>query len=242
MDRARVLAGLASGIADGSPGDTLAQRLCRACVDILGAAGGAITLSPSDAHRWTLFASDEVSGRLEDIEEVLGAGPGQEASRTGDPVVVRLCDDALEGMGEYVHQARAVAGEVTLYALPMLPVPHLLGVVTVYLADDADLALDPDECQLLADAVGATLLRDRETFEGDGAGTWAERARVHQATGIVSARLGLAPVDALALLRAHAFTDGTTLGTLATAVVEHRYDVSWDDDGPDLDGRQSEEP
>lgn len=222
VNRARVLARLASGIAEGGHGDPLALRLCRACVEILGARGGAITLAPSGVDRWTVCATDAVAARLESVEEVLGDGPGHEAARTGAAVVLRVADGAALGLGEFVHQARELAGAATLYSLPMLPSPHTIGVVTVYQDDGVGLDLEADERQFLADAIGAALLRDTETIEGADSASWLERARVHQATGMVVAQLGISPADALALLRAHAFADGTTLDTLASAVVEHR--------------------
>jgi hypothetical protein len=232
VDRAGVLARLAASIAGGDRAAPLALRLCRACVDILGAQGGAITLAPADQERWTVCASDDVAARLEDLEEVFQLGPGQDAARTGIATALRLGDDAHDGMGEFVHQARRVAGASTIYAVPMLPVPHMIGVVTVYQADDVALRLDGEDRQFLADAVGAALLRDTETFGGGDSGLWEDRAKVHQATGMVVAQLGISPEDALALLRAHAFADESNLDDLAALVVARRFDFSRSDDSP----------
>lgn len=41
------------------------------------------------------------------------------------------------------------------------------------------------------------------------------RAKIHQATGIVVAQLGVDPDDALAVLRSHAFAGDTTLADIA---------------------------
>ncbi|MBD5784776.1 ANTAR domain-containing protein [Cellulosimicrobium terreum] len=231
MDRAGVQSQLATRLAGTGRREPLALRLCRACVEMLGARGGAITLSQSAPERWTVCATDPVAERLEDLEDVVGEGPGQEVARTRSAAVVRLAADASGGLGEFVHHAREVAGTATLYALPLLPAPYTVGVVTLHQADGVELALPPEERQFLADAVGASLLRDDPELEGS-ASAWRPRATVHQATGMVVAQLGLAPVDALALLRAHAFADATTLTELATSVVERRYDFSAGDDSP----------
>ncbi|WP_435737653.1 ANTAR domain-containing protein [Cellulosimicrobium sp. PMB13] len=232
MDKVQVLARLASSIAGTDRDAPLSLRLCRACVEILGARGGAITLSPADAERWTVSATDGVAARLEDLEEVLGAGPGRQVSESGRAVVLRLADDVTDGLGEYVHEARRIAGPATLYALPMLPVPHMIGVVVVYQDDDVELGLNTDDRQFLADAVGAALLRDADVVEGTDTSSWPDRARVHQATGMVVAQLGLSAEDALVLLRAHAFADGTTLEELASVVLARRFDFSRTDDTP----------
>ncbi|MCB7135839.1 GAF and ANTAR domain-containing protein [Cellulosimicrobium marinum] len=233
MDRAGVLSRLAASMAGAESAEPPALRLCRACVEILGARGGAITLAPDESARWTVCASDELAGTLEDLEDVLGEGPGQEAARTGAGVVLRLSDDADGGLAEFVHQARGVAGPTTLYSWPLLPSPGSVGVLTVHQADDVPLALADDERRILADAVGAALLHDTVTVAG-AASSWRPRATVHQATGMVVAQLGVSPDDALALLRAHAFADSTTLAELATSVVERRYDFSRADDSPPL--------
>ncbi|WP_454042324.1 ANTAR domain-containing protein [Cellulosimicrobium sp. Marseille-Q8652] len=232
MDKVQVLARLASSIAGTDRDAPLALRLCRACVDILGARGGAITLSPADPERWTVSATDVVAARLEDLEDVLGAGPGRQVTASGDAVVIRLAEDVTDGLGEYVHEARRIAGPTTLYALPLLPEPHTIGVVVVYQDDGVELGLDTDDRQFLADAVGAALLRDTDVVEGTKTSSWPHRARVHQATGMVVAQLGIPTADALALLRAHAFADDTTLEDLASVVLARRFDFSHSDDTP----------
>ena len=44
------------------------------------------------------------------------------------------------------------------------------------------------------------------------------------------AQLGVGPEDALALLKAHAYADGTSIAVIAKAVVERRLDFSVEDD------------
>jgi AmiR/NasT family two-component response regulator len=45
---------------------------------------------------------------------------------------------------------------------------------------------------------------------------------VHQASGVVSVQLGITVGAALAVLRAHAFAEGSTLAEVATQVVDRR--------------------
>ena len=49
---------------------------------------------------------------------------------------------------------------------------------------------------------------------------------MHQAVGMTVAQLTIGPADALAILRAHAFAEGTSLDSIATDVVERRLDFT----------------
>lgn len=94
------------------------------------------------------------------------------------------------------------------------------------------LSEDLEAAQVISDAVGVALLR--ESADGtwpDETASWASRSRVHQATGMVIAQLGIAPHDALALLKAHAYLQDVTLDDVASQVVTRRLDFR----GPDHD-------
>ncbi len=68
------------------------------------------------------------------------------------------------------------------------------------------------------------MIRDASVLDDDAddASPWASRARIHQATGMVVARLHISPEDALALLRAHAYAHQSTLPEIAASIVERR--------------------
>ena len=78
--------------------------------------------------------------------------------------------------------------------------------------------------QFLADAVGVALLQDPDALATDLTGPWDSRAQIHQATGMVTAQLGVHPEDAIALLRAHAFAQSWPLARVAAAVVDRELD------------------
>ena len=222
--RTTVLALLARAVASAPADEPLPARLCRACVSILGADGGAITLSSTRAERLTVSASDGTSARLEDLQDVLGEGPGQEAYRSGSAVVVRV-DGARGGpFPMFAELAADVAGPLTIWAIPLHPAGVPVGVVTLYRVA-GDLAYGGEDAQFLADAVGAALL-DERTHDQAPFAAWSERARVHQAAGMVVAQLAISPNDALAILRAHAFAEGATLDAIAVDVVERRLTFS----------------
>jgi hypothetical protein len=227
-DKAAVLAQLARAIAARDHQSPLPLRLCEACVEILGADGAAITLAYTGSERVTLCTTDPAAARLEDLQDVLGQGPGPEAYTSGEAVVAHLDDtDSKTPWLMFADAAHAALGfSATIYALPIRPETKVLGVLTLYQERSRPLAQDLGAAQFLADALGAALMRDTDAHSELAPGPWAARARIHQATGIVVAQLHVSSDDALALLRAHAYAHDTTLDTIAAEVVDRRLDFS----------------
>ena len=123
----------------------------------------------------------------------------------------------------FTELAGDIAGPVTVWAIPMHPAGTTIGVITLY-RSTGDLQYSMEDAQFLADAVGAALLDD--SSGGHPFAAWSDRARVHQAVGMTVAQLTISPSDALAILRAHAFAEGTSLDSIATDVVERRLDFT----------------
>lgn len=120
---------------------------------------------------------------------------------------------------------RQSLGGLTVYAVAIRPGTATLGVLLLHRAAGGALTDRPEQAQFLADAVGAALLRDPEGQSMEGT-AWSDRARIHQATGMVIAQLGVEAEDALALLRAHAFANSSTLLEVAAEVVGRRLDFT----------------
>lgn len=186
-------------------------------MDLLGASGGSLTLASGEPERLTVFCTDPTAARLEELQDTLGEGPVFEAYRTMAAVVVQL-DRPSSAVPVFEVLARRQTGVRAVHALPMRSGGECVGVLTLYSRTSDRLERPVADAQAVADAVGAALLEDTRLDGTDAA--WADRARVHQATGMVVAGLGIAVEDALALLRAHAFTEGVTLRQVATAVVD----------------------
>ncbi|WP_315097711.1 GAF and ANTAR domain-containing protein [uncultured Cellulomonas sp.] len=228
--KSAVLGRLATSLASSSPDQPFAARLCRACVEILGADGGAITLSSTKPERLTVSTSNGTSARIEDLQDVLGEGPGQDAFRAGHAVVTHVDGDQGGPFPMFTELAGRIAGPLTVWAIPMHPGGVTIGVVTLYRAE-GELDESLDDAQFLADAVGAALLDDHDSNGVLAFAAWSDRARVHQATGMIVAQLAVSPEDALAILRAHAFADSATLDQIATQVVERRLSFTGTDQG-----------
>ena len=167
---------------------------------------GAITLASTRPERLTVSTSNGTSARIEDLQDVLGEGPGQEAFREGRAVVTHVDGDLGGPFPMFTELAGDIAGPLTVWAIPMHPGGTTIGVITLY-RSGGSLDESLDDAQFLADAVGAALLDDTTTTGHTPFAAWSDRARVHQATGMVVAQLAIAPDDALAILRAHAFAE-----------------------------------
>jgi len=227
--KAAVLSQLARALGSIDREHSLPLRLCEASVEILDADGGAITLAYTRTERLTLCATDSPSTILEDLQDVLGEGPGTDAYNSGEATIGTLDGHDPERRWLLLTEAArtALGFEATLYALPIRPEQDVLGVLTLYQADRRPLARETRDALFLADALGAALLRDPHSqAELAPPGPWATRARIHQATGIVLAQLKIAPDDALALLRAHAFAHSTSMDAIATEIIERRLDFT----------------
>ena len=238
-NKAAVLAQWAQMIADSVSVQPLPLRLCLACVRLVDADGGAITLAYTQMERVTLCVTDRTASQLEDLQDVLGQGPGPDAYRSGETVVTSLSDPAAERWPIFTQAARAAVGQAALYSFPIRPGGEILGVLTLYQTAPRPLRYDIAEAEFLADALGVALLRDPGSRAEAGIGPWSSRAQVHQATGMVIAQLGIGPDDALALLRAHAYAHATSLDAVAAQVLSRGLDFTNADTGHDRNGNET---
>ena len=226
-----LLAQLTRVLARSGPREPIALRLCLAFNEIVAADGGSITLGFSPPERITLCATDDAAARVEDAQDVLREGPSLDAYRTGAPVSglsmtqqrVRwpMLSDMLDERGS----------ALSLHAFPLHPDTAVVGVVCVYQTEDRGLAVEDTDAQFLANALGIALLGDLGSKSVSDE-RWAVRDKVDQATGMVVAQLKVAPADAVAVLRAHAFAHATTLAVVSGWVLDRELDFS-DSDGGD---------
>jgi hypothetical protein len=231
---------LAAALAEG--GARAAQRICELCVDALPVTGAAITAMISPDRQNTMWATDEVAARIDELQFRLSEGPCVEAFTSAAPVLV---PDIADGLHEKwpVFAAAAVRETVArgMYVLPLLGGPISIGVLDFY--RDRPLAFEPEDLARALRASDAAFwavldARPRATLDATGApgnpepddgvdvdveGWLAdmplERAEVYQATGMIIAQLELSPDDALATLRAHAFVHDRPIDAVARDVV-----------------------
>ncbi len=231
---------LARAIATESVESPLSLRMCQACVGILGMDGGSLTLAYADEQRVTLCATNEWSAQLEDLQEVIGEGPSYDAYQERTIQVLQVDGDADRRWPLLSDAIKNGLGRCGVYAIPIKPGPQTMGVATFYQHEPTSMAVDDTEAQVLIDAVGVALVKDPDILDDDShakAESWSSRARVHQATGMVMAQLGISSEDSLALLRAHAYAHQRSLGATSADIIARRLDFRTAD--PDPGGAKS---
>ena len=194
------------------------------CRDILEVAGVSITIGAATANRVTLAVTDQVSTELEQLQDVLQQGPCWDAELTGAPQMTDLTVADDDRWPQFCPAARSAVGPRRVFGLPMRLQEQTVGVISVHQPTETqELAGGLETALFLADSIAAALLFDpQRDAPGKPAGPWSNRATVHQATGMVLAQLRISADDALAILRAHAYADDTTLEDIAEQVLARR--------------------
>lgn len=204
------------------PEGPLAVRLLKALVVTLDLDGGAMTIGYAGPERTMVCATDEVAERIEELQDVLREGPGFDAFRTGHLVAEDLPEQEvrwpmlLQALSEH-H------GAVRIFAVPMKLESGVLGVIQLYRLTERQVEFDATGAQFLTNAIGVAILGRFERSESADL-LWSTRDRINQASGMVVAQLRIPPADALALLRAHAYAQDSTLAEVADAVVNRELD------------------
>jgi hypothetical protein len=213
---------------DGADDRALARTICRACVDGLDVDGASISVLTATEARETLSATDDTAELLEELQFTLNEGPCVEAAMTGNPVLVPDVQHTTD-TAQWPIFAAAVAersGVRALFALPLQWGAINLGVLDLYRRLPGTLNDGQRRDAFSAADVAALMMLGHRT-DPDGDGGWldstaASRAEVHQATGMVLVQLGVTAPDALARLRAYAFTHERLLIDVARDVVARR--------------------
>jgi hypothetical protein len=221
------------------------QRLCRAVVRALPAAGVGVSLMSPEGAPVSLAASDATSHGIGELQFMLGEGPCQEAFTTRRPVLVPdLMEDGGARWPGYASAARA-EGVGAVFAFILQVGAARLGVLDIYRrelgalsAPALGLALTFAELavELLLDAQQQQVGEDRTAPPlDDPLGTGFE---LYQAQGMVMYQLGVDLGEAMSRVRAYAFAHDRRLGDVAADIVDRRLVL--EADGPD-DGTEPNE-
>ncbi len=226
---------------DNSDDRVLAEQVCKACIAGLDVDGASISLLTASVVRETLWASDPTAQLLEDLQYSLGEGACMQAATTGFPVLVPDLHHNTQ-VARWPIFAAAVAEQTrvrALFALPMQFGVINLGVLDLYRATPGGLGQEQWRDGLAAADIAAVMMlelrTDPDNPDGydDSDAPWLDpslgsRAEIHQAAGMVLVQLGITATEALARLRAHAFTQQRLLLDVAADVVTRRLEFTQD--------------
>ena len=206
------------------------ETLCRAALAVAEPAGFTSVCASrvlNDGPRGVLWASDARARRLDDLQVVLGEGPGVSAVVEGGPVMVHdVVEHWRQGWVAF-NGAASQLGVRSVCAFPLQIGAVRLGTLTLHGTEPAILdALQVRRQLAVCDELGVALL-----VSDAGSGDWSkilDAARDHplaitaQAAGMVMAQLNGTIAEATARLCAHAFTEDLSLEDVSRSVVERR--------------------
>nr|MCW2728872.1 hypothetical protein [Aeromicrobium sp.] len=202
---------------------TLGRRLCEASRIMLNASGALVTSETVDEGRTTVCWTQSLSRRLETLQDAAGEGPIIEALDTGTVVLGDFgpSDDVRDDRWPALRSRVAdLDFSGRLIAIPLRSELPLRGVLMAHRKEGAR-TTDGDVARFLGQVVGTAVLQD-PAIGAQGhvfAEVLTDRDVVHRATSELELRANLRYEDALALLRAVAYSRGEELGTIAERVV-----------------------
>lgn len=187
--------------------------------------GAGVSVLTSDGTPDPVFATDDLSALVEDLQFTLGVGPCFDASRHQSPVLVSDLLDPSEGVQlgwpAFVDEA-VLAGIRAVFAFPLGLGSLRLGTVDLYRSTPGPLSsVELGRLLVLADSIGIALLAD-EVVPPEQVDDLRHRAIVHQAAGMVMLQVDSTIEDALLVLRSTAYSEGTPINELAAEVVGGR--------------------
>lgn len=219
---ARVRAGL--GAAERDP----ALSLCMASASVVHVAGAGIVLVSAGRTVGNVCVSDPMTEAVEEIQYTLGEGPCMDAFHAKRPVLVPdLASPALTRWSGF-REGALKAGVCAVFGFPMLVGPVCIGALNLYHDRTGELTSEQLEDAVAVAHVAAQTVMGWQAIAEVGSLAWqldqvpTHRAAVHQASGMISVQRGVSVDDGLALLRAHAFSEGRPLSSLAADVVTGR--------------------
>lgn len=207
----------------------LPQALSTTATEIVGVAGAGIVLMADGRAVGTMCVSDHRTEVVEDLQFACAEGPSCDAYRDRRPVVVPDLDAMEPGRWLAFGPGALDVGVRAAFGFPLLVDTVCLGVLDLY--HDAPGALadgQMQDAQIMAHLAAEAVLGWQAVGEALEVPWQLEhvplhRAVVHQASGMISVQASTSVENALALLRAHAFAEGRSVGDLAADVVAGRF-------------------
>jgi hypothetical protein len=214
------------------------QRLCGAVARTLSASGAGMSVMGDNGVRAVTAANDPASTHIEELQFVLGEGPGVDAFTAARPVLVPdLADGARSRWPAYVP-ALQEHGVGAMFAFPLQIGAARIGVLDVFRVEPGHLR--PEElghALTFADVAVTTLLDGQANATTDAppdglVDAIDGRAELFQAQGMVMVQLGLGLAEALARIRAYAYAENRHLSEVASDIVLRKLQLDPDHEQP----------
>lgn len=204
------------------------SRLCTAASTLLDTTGVGVSIGAShdlvDSGLQTVCATE--GGRPGEARQFdLGEGPSYTAHRTGWPVQVP--DLEHDDTWPAFSKAAVALGFRAVFAFPLRSGTVGLGAMALYQHVVGELTSEQYADALIVARFALNVLtslqagRPEDELDQVFTDTQSSSMEVHQASGMVSVQLGITVGAALAVLRAHAYSEACSLPEVATQVIDH---------------------
>jgi hypothetical protein len=220
-------------------GQASAVDVCVAAVQALPVTGAWVMVQAGAGVNHVMGVTDETSEDLAELQVTLGEGPCPDVLSSGSLVLISdLADgEAARRWPGFTPQARELS-VAAIFVLPLRIGAIRAGTLGLYRGKPGPLSNGSlGDALILADAATMVLLESQRT-DGAGSGQGSRgpggqppdlaqhRAEIDQATGMVSAQLGVAIGEAFVRLRAYAYAQDRRLGDVARDIVARRLRLS----------------
>ncbi len=202
---------------------TYPARVCVAGVHLLGVDAAGLTLM-TKSELGAVWASDRLAETVEDLQFALGEGPALDAHGLGRPALEPNLAEAASRWPFFAPQAVEL-GICAVFSYPLQIGVIRLGALNLFRKEPGWLSKGQlSDALVLADVATQDII----DLQAEGSLHWplsdrfAERARVHQATGMVAAQIESDMANALARLRGYAFANELTIFEVAEEVIGRR--------------------
>jgi len=212
----------------------LLERLCRLAISQIPCDGAAVVVTADGMPAGVLALSGECARILTEAEFDLGEGPAFESILTDRPVLIDVLDSSTTEAWPVVGATLVQSGISAISTFPLRLGAIRLGVVHVIRLESGPLSDDSfSTARVIADLMtDAVLFLQAGLIDADFddllSAAGKDRLQVHQATGMVAEMLHCPMPDALARMRARAYSEGMTLFDLATKVITRQMLFSHD--------------
>jgi len=171
-------------------------------------------------------ASDAAIAVVEELQFTLGEGPCIDTFTSGTPVLEPHLRDPDEVRWHEFSGPALAAGVEAIFGFPLVVGGVRLGALDLYVDHPWELTDEQyADAVAMADVVANAILALQSRAQPGSLAVELEtgvqlRSVVHQASGMVAVQLDIPVADALARLRAHAYSEDASIDDVARAVVD----------------------
>ena len=229
--RRHVLGLVADASSDGELAGLMAglQRVCRASTAALGLRGAAVHVMAETGAAGVAACSDAEARAVAELQFTANEGPAWVAFHSRRPVLVPVLDAAVDRWPGFASLAMG-RGVHAVFCLPLQQGAVSFGVLDLYADRAGPLGADRLAMGGAFARAATDVLLDGDTVDRVGeldaglSASFVDRARIHQAQGMVMVALHVSLREALLRMRAHSFAANLPLLVLAREVVAGRAD------------------